>query len=277
MKNLDVNPKNITIHPSMPKLQDCTRRWGGKFLFHNAHRLFYVLEGAFAYTVGEHCYIVKKHQMALSPANIPFACWTLPNTELRLISFEFYAETDGEDLFSYYGFDEANHVVSLPDKAEEIMRIYENMMFPEETLDNLPHRALWCAELMRICVLYMQARISYANAKLEFSDVIRYMQAHLMEDIPLETLAASVHLNATYFSTKFKEQMGLSPMKYLAHLRATEAANLLRQTDMSIGAIGKKFGFSTIYHFRAFFEKQVGIRPEEYREMFLPKLSHGTN
>lgn len=267
MKNLDENLKHITIHPSMPKLQDCTRRWGGSFV-RDSHTLFYVLEGAFAYTVGDRCYIVKKHDLALAPANQLYACWNLPNTELRLLTFGFYAEYDGEDFFSYFGCDETHHVVSLPDKADEIMRIYKTMMFPEEVLANLPHRMLWCAELTRLCVLFVQARISYESAKHEFSKVIQYMHAHLTEDIPLETLSKSVHLNPTYFSTKFKEQMGLSPMKYIAHLRATEAANLLRKTDMSVSAIGKKFGFSTIYHFRAFFEKQIGIRPEEYRDMF---------
>lgn len=277
MKRLEHHFKNLNIYPSMPKLQICTDWWGGTFSGSTSHSFIYVLDGAFAMHIEDHYYIVKKHQLVLIPAGYSYACWRLPGMPLRIVTFSFYAECEDEELFAFFDTDSSGHVVYLPDQEAEIMEIYDRMMAPPGLVDNMPKTILVCAEIARLCAIYMQARIAHANAKIEFHAVIAYMREHLKEDIPLETLADSMHLNPAYFSAKFKEQMMLSPMKYLAEMRAKEAAKLLRDTQLPETAIGSKIGFSNVYNFRIFFERQMGIRPAKYREMFLPKPGHGTN
>ncbi len=277
MQNLTHKSKNITIYPAMPKLRTVNDWWNGSYDSNSKLTLIYVLDGMFPLIIEDHSYIIQKQQMVLIPGNRPNAYWGLPNMATRILCFNFYAECEGINFIDFFGIGDDSHVVSLPDKEAEIMEIYEHMTSPDYIPDTMPHYILMCAELAKLCAIYMQARVSLANAKTEFQNVIDYMRAHLTEDIPLETLAASMHLNASYFSAKFKEQMGVSPMKYLAQMRTKEAAKLLRNTDMSVAAVGKKIGFSDMYYFRTFFEKHLGLRPEKYRDIFLSKIRSETD
>ncbi len=265
MKNLDYALKNLVVYPSAPTIKDVTNRWGGKAL-KLSDTFFYVLDGSFALTVNEHNYIVKKNQLAFLPKDCTCAHWKLPGINLKVLYFPIKVQCDGENLFEVFGCKSDTHVVTLPE--EEVMDIFNRMEFPPGISDNVPHRMSWCSETIRLCAQFIQARIRLMDTKKEFDDVLTYMQAHFTEDIPLETLAEILHLNPSYFSTKFKESIGVSPTKYILQIRADKAASLLRDTDLPIAKIGANIGLSNTYYFRRFFEKIMGVSPEVYRKMF---------
>lgn len=276
MQNLTHKPKSITIYPSMPKMHTVNDWWNGSYTGSQL-TFIYVLDGMFPLIIDDHSYTIQKHQLVLVPGQRPNAYWGLPNMGTRIMTFGLNAECEGTNIIDFFGIGDDSHVVSVPDKEAEIMEIYEHMMSYDYIPDTMPHYILLCAELAKLCAIYIQARVSLANAKTEFKSVISYMRQHLTEDIPLETLADIMCLNPSYFSTKFKEQMGVSPMKYLAQLRTKEAAKMLRNTDLSVAAVGRKIGFSDVYYFRTFFEKHLGLRPEKYREIFWAKMGTETD
>jgi AraC family L-rhamnose operon transcriptional activator RhaR len=86
------------------------------------------------------------------------------------------------------------------------------------------------------------------------------------EEWDLARLAAQTRLNASYLTRLFKAATGRSPMAYLARHRAERAANLLLATDLPVGEIGARVGWSDPNYFARRFKSVFGATPSAYRE-----------
>jgi AraC-like DNA-binding protein len=63
----------------------------------------------------------------------------------------------------------------------------------------------------------------------------------------------------------FKQDMNMTPMSYLRHLRCQEAAHLLATSDIPVGAIGSTVGWDDANLFSRRFRAVCGVSPSEYR------------
>ncbi|MDD6308989.1 MAG: AraC family transcriptional regulator [Clostridia bacterium] len=264
MKNLDVHLKNIDIYPPSPEYKKCPYRWMGDRC-KDAHELFYVLDGSFVLNVDHHSYIVKKNQMALFPAGHRISYWSVPGNPPTVLRFGFRASCHGEDIFSFYGMADDNHVVTLPEA--EVMACYQSMISHSLNSITPSSYAMRCGQMAILLSIYFYARISMETEKNEFQDVLQYMQDHIAEDISLDDLASVFHFNASYFVTKFGKNMGIPPMKYFSKIRVQHAAKLLTTTDMPLTAVASSIGFSNVYYFKSFFEKNMGVCPDKYKDI----------
>ncbi len=95
--------------------------------------------------------------------------------------------------------------------------------------------------------------------------VIDYMQAHIREPVVLEDLLREQTLSQSVFERRFKRETGMSPMRYLRHLRIERAKQLLEQTDMKVVEIARECGIPDPNHLCAIFRKQLKTTPLEYR------------
>jgi AraC-like DNA-binding protein len=87
-----------------------------------------------------------------------------------------------------------------------------------------------------------------------------------MKDISLADISNYVFLSQSYFSRVFKEEYNVSPIQFLLRLRIKEAKNLLANSNMKMGDIALKVGFSTQQRFNEVFKKYVSMSPHEYRK-----------
>lgn len=95
--------------------------------------------------------------------------------------------------------------------------------------------------------------------------VKRYIDAHYMEDISLQTLADALGLSPYYIAHAFKHMSGYSPMQYLLRRRIGEAQTLLITTKLPITQVAQMVGYDTPSQFNLHFTKNVGISPRKYR------------
>lgn len=95
---------------------------------------------------------------------------------------------------------------------------------------------------------------------------IRYIGDHYGRDLTQQEVADHVQMNATYFSLLFKEQMGVSYIKYLTKVRMEKAKELLNEGE-TIQDISEKVGYYHARHFSEVFKKQIGLTPGQYRQM----------
>lgn len=98
---------------------------------------------------------------------------------------------------------------------------------------------------------------------------VSYMNAEYVNDITVSQIAESLGLNRSYFSELFHRQMGVSPQKYLIHLRMERAAELLTVYGESPSTAGLSVGYPDIYHFSKMFKCHFGISPRNYQQMYL--------
>ncbi len=98
--------------------------------------------------------------------------------------------------------------------------------------------------------------------------VLAWIEKHYKEEITLSQAAASVFLQANYFTTLFKKEMGIGFIQYLNQYRVEEACRLiLTNGSMSFVQIAQETGFVSQRHFFATFKKYTGMPPGAFRQM----------
>lgn len=92
-----------------------------------------------------------------------------------------------------------------------------------------------------------------------------YVQRHLAEQIPLQTLAELAGLSPWRFSIVFRRHMGVPPHRYISLCRIERARELLRQ-GMSAATVADACGFYDQSHFSRHFKHHCGMTPGQYAQ-----------
>jgi predicted TIM-barrel enzyme/AraC-like DNA-binding protein len=101
----------------------------------------------------------------------------------------------------------------------------------------------------------------------DYVEFIRqYVADNYARAIQLGDLALFVHLSASYLSTKFKKEMGMSFTEYLIRFRMGKAKALLKNNNMPCREIAENVGYPDYAQFSKTFKKYVGISPTEYQK-----------
>jgi AraC-like DNA-binding protein len=85
-------------------------------------------------------------------------------------------------------------------------------------------------------------------------------------DWTIEELAARAGLARSSFSARFNTLVGKAPATYLADWRMNLAADMLRQSEASIGAISRSIGYDSDAGFSRAFKLKFGVSPKIYRQ-----------
>lgn len=67
------------------------------------------------------------------------------------------------------------------------------------------------------------------------------------------------------FARRFTELVGEPPMSYRTAWRLALAAHLLREPDLTIGAVARRVGYGSAFALSAAFKRVRGISPQEHR------------
>ncbi|MFH8369618.1 AraC family transcriptional regulator [Streptomyces sp. NPDC018031] len=78
-------------------------------------------------------------------------------------------------------------------------------------------------------------------------------------------LATRVGVSRAALARRFTALVGEPPMSYLAGWRIDLAADLLRETDHTVGAVARKVGYSNAYALSVAFKRLRGTRPSDHR------------
>jgi two-component system, response regulator YesN len=115
-------------------------------------------------------------------------------------------------------------------------------------------------------------KIIDANTKIDStSETIRaaiaYIDQHLKDEINQKDVAAYVHLNPSYLSVLFKEQVNVTFSEYVTRRRIQRAKELLISTTLPISEIAEEVGYKTAKYFIKMFKEMEGITPSAYRKI----------
>ena len=95
------------------------------------------------------------------------------------------------------------------------------------------------------------------------------------EKITLEELADIANLSTYYFSHRFKEETGLSPIDYVINTRLDQAKILLARTFMTVEEIAYEVGYQSSNSLINLFNQKLGFSPKEYRKLVQHRVSVG--
>ena len=112
------------------------------------------------------------------------------------------------------------------------------------------------------------SQLNYSGDSAVIREVVSYVTTNYKENITLAKLAEHVHINSTYLSTLFKQEMGIPFTAYLNNIRLARSEELLRTSYRSITEICLSVGFSSPSYFTKVFKKHYGMGPKEYRTQY---------
>lgn len=179
-----------------------------------------------------------------------------------------------------------NESVSAPSFFASVYQfIYTARSALEELCWDAPHRKLDIVSVIK-CIGSRTEIVSAAGQWLldalnEYTEqknsqqrwYVRTAKAYVCENygrnISLSDVSERLHINSSYFSSLFKKEEGITFSDYLISCRMDAAKKLLKTTNDSISEIGQAVGYEDVSYFSKMFKKAVGIRPKEYRKLYL--------
>lgn len=93
-----------------------------------------------------------------------------------------------------------------------------------------------------------------------------WIDEHLHEQLTLTMIAKHNHSSPYHLQRVFKQQLGISPNRYIQQQRMKEAAQLLVTTKLSVATIGECIGMNNATYFNTLFTKILGLSPLQYRK-----------
>ncbi|MDP9864068.1 MULTISPECIES: AraC family transcriptional regulator [Streptosporangium] len=78
-------------------------------------------------------------------------------------------------------------------------------------------------------------------------------------------LAAGTGVSRASLARRFTDLVGEPPMAFLTGWRLAMAADLLRESDVTIGAVARQVGYGSSFALSAAFKRVFGVSPQEHR------------
>lgn len=105
---------------------------------------------------------------------------------------------------------------------------------------------------------------------------LKYIAMNYDGNISLESCAAQLGFNSTYFSRFFSKHMNITFQEYVKELRVAKAKRLLVSEKMPVTEICYRAGFRDIRTFNKLFKQLCGQSPSGYRKTALAKSEKET-
>ena len=229
--------------------------------------LIYCTEGKGWLEVPSGHYDVNPNEFLIIPADTPHKYgadekipWTIYWMHFKGIQSPYFAS-----LLSKQYKDFVNYSPFLDERIKIFDSIYKTLE-SGYSLDNLTYSNIsfsYFLASLSFTDKFASARHVIEKDAVDFS--IEFMQNHLDVQLTLESLASSINLSVSHYSSIFRKKTGYSPVVYFNHLKIQHACQYLQFTTLRINEIASKLGIDDPYYFSRMFTKIMGISPLEYR------------
>ncbi|MGN0403839.1 MAG: response regulator [Bariatricus sp.] len=107
-------------------------------------------------------------------------------------------------------------------------------------------------------------------SKKRYADIIKAAEKmisenYMSEEISLNSVADSVGMSPSYFSSIFSKESGKTFVEFLTETRMEKAKELLMCSTLKTSEIGYEVGYKDPHYFSYIFKKTQGCSPKEYR------------
>ena len=164
---------------------------------------------------------------------------------------------------------DSSQAIYRPQSAAEGQKMRDIMLYMADHSDASPlHLTGLLFLFVDLLIRSSSTRRALRGVQLKdfyIQEAINYMEHNYQRELSVEELADVCKLNRSYFSKLFRDSMGCPPQEFLIRLRLAKAADLMKGTGNSIGAIAARCGYPNQLHFSRAFRKRYGLSPREWR------------
>lgn len=128
-----------------------------------------------------------------------------------------------------------------------------------------------------LCELYSQltkeeADVDKLSQKQIYSDMLDYIKLNYCNNLRVSDIALHFGYNEKYLSHLFRQLSGMPLKQFILKSKIDEANYLLTDTNLSIGEIAVKLGYTDAHNFARTYKKCTGLSPSAYRESYAKRL-----
>lgn len=236
-------------------------------LAHHRHVLFFALRGEGSIIINGERFVIETGTMLLIQPHQMHLLLS-PQRDLNWLYVTFEAE-EGE---AWDGF--ANHPLPFSDRIGPYLEDLLDCGITEYGVDR--HQGMRAAlNILQILNTLAEesARQSGGPARVKpqqqlVDRVNRHLFRHLDQPLEIAALAESFGYSVTHFRRVYREFMEIGIGEYLRAMRHARAQQLLRVTNLTLDAVGRKCGYGSGYAFAYAFKRREGMPPGEFRRRF---------
>ncbi len=233
---------------------------------HTCVQLSIILSGELDYTINDETYRLHKGHVVLIDSHVKHSVTIPKDTKCSDIHiglnldgiFDIFPDTpffevtlNHEDFLNcalQIAYEHRHHKSCYPLMLKAlIMRLL--VLIQRETLEDTLHHD------------FSSDNFTSTEKKEVIDFITRYITNHYMNDITLDLFSKNMYLSQAYISKIFKEETGISPIKFLIQTRLSKAKNLLENEKLPIKVVAKQVGYDDVYHFSKLFKKYYGMPP----------------
>jgi AraC-like DNA-binding protein len=175
-----------------------------------------------------------------------------------------------------------NFVGALPEALRELYKIQDTVVFQNtdcgelleqlhtlcrQTPDPKEYKEKTAQGFLQLVQFLSNNRENGAEESSAMEEMRAFLDVHILENLPLSQIAAHFSFTKEHFIRVFRKTYGITPHQYILQSRIRIAMMLLISTDEPISRISEKLNFSDPHHFSDTFQKYVGFRPSQYRNL----------
>jgi len=159
------------------------------------------------------------------------------------------------------------NVVNITPHFEDIVGIFRALMAERSAEAELAEEMEQLLVKQLLITLYRNAPVRFDSVgDTMVMDIKRQFENNYSQQFSLEGLARQYNVSVSSLSHRFREVTGVSVMGYLLSCRLAWAKKYLTQTNLDIGKIVEKCGFTDNSNFSRCFKKLNGISPTAFRK-----------
>lgn len=241
---------------------------------HDIWELDYIVAGAAGITSGVKVYECHEGDIVIHPAGLFHSSWAMNNEKVKILTISFNG--DGVDdivpagKFTLTPF-ELKLTALLGEKITEYY--YQNKHSEPPYLSELPPQSekdqivkgLLESLLLSISMKKDETHTEpHHGSSYRFIEIAAYLTDHVCENIDVENICISCGIGRSALKELFRKYTGIGVMKYFNYLRIRYAIKLIGR-DCTMAEIARDMNFSSQNYFSAFFKRETGLTPTQYK------------
>lgn len=155
-----------------------------------------------------------------------------------------------------------NGGASIVDINEITQRTVQKITSSRNYLDQLNFTRSMIQELTEAV---QKHQLHFGAYSAPIQRILEYLELNYSQEISFAHLAEMVHFSEAYLSKTFKKEVGVTITRHIMHTRCKKAAQLLKDTNLSIQEISNYVGYPDNNYFVKVFKKQYGVTPTAFR------------
>ncbi len=172
----------------------------------------------------------------------------------------------GIDLFDYLPYRVERRPRDLPALEARMLRLLEAGKSPHPA-DQIEGIGI----LLELAAPFFRdpdrpPRPGHQEGLKRFLPVLKHIDEHLGERVPVEDLARIASYEKSHFSTLFSRLFGLPPKKYVHRRRIERVQLVLQRSQSKLEVLARQFGFHDAFHLSKAFKRATGLSPRDFRK-----------